>query len=325
VTEPTFSIVVPVHDEEETLRELHHRLTSVLAELDGSAEIIFVDDGSRDRTFDVIVELQQTDDRVKVARFSRNFGHQVAISAGLDLAAGDAVVVMDADLQHPPETIQEFAARWREGYEVVYGVMAERSSEGWLKQATAKWFYRLLGRMSDIDVPEAAGDFRLVDRKVLDAFKTMREQNRYIRGMFSWLGFRQIGVPYVCPPRFAGTSKYTFRKMVRFARDGILSFSNAPLRLMLKVGVVVSALAVASGIAAIIAKLTGHGVPGYASIVVSVSFLGGVQLLVLGVMGEYIARIHDEVRGRPLYVLAEVRGFEPAQVTSAVSAAETVR
>jgi polyisoprenyl-phosphate glycosyltransferase len=325
VTEPTFSIVVPVHDEEETLRELHHRLTSVLAELDGSAEIIFVDDGSRDRTFDVIVELQQTDDRVKVARFSRNFGHQVAISAGLDLAAGDAVVVMDADLQHPPETIQEFAARWREGYEVVYGVMAERSSEGWLKQATAKWFYRLLGRMSDIDVPEAAGDFRLVDRKVLDAFKAMREQNRYIRGMFSWLGFRQIGVPYVCPPRFAGTSKYTFRKMVRFARDGILSFSNAPLRLMLKVGVVVSALAVASGIAAIIAKLTGHGVPGYASIVVSVSFLGGVQLLVLGVMGEYIARIHDEVRGRPLYVLAEVRGFEPAQVTSAVSAAETVR
>ena len=323
--EPTFSIVVPVHNEQEVLPELHHRLSSVLAELDGSAEIVFVDDGSRDRSFEVMLGLRGLDDRVKVARLSRNFGHQVAISAGLDLAAGEAVVVMDADLQHPPETIPELVARWRDGYEVVYGVMVERSSESWLKRTSARWFYKLLAKLSDIDVPAAAGDFRLVDRKALDAFRTMHEQNRYIRGMFSWLGFRQIGVTYACPPRFAGTSKYTFRKMLRFARDGILSFSNAPLRVMLKIGVVVSFLAVASGIAAIVAKITGHGVPGYASIVVLVSFLGGVQLLVLGVIGEYIARIHDEVRGRPLYVLSEVRGFDPEQLSVAVSAADAVR
>ena len=323
--DPTFSIVVPVHNEQEALGELHHRLSSVLSELDGAAEIIFVDDGSRDQSFGLMLELREADDRIKIARLSRNFGHQVAITAGLDLAGGNAVIVMDADLQHPPETIPEFVARWREGYEVVYGVMVERSSESWVKRATARWFYSLLARLSDIEVPQAAGDFRLVDRKVLDAFRTMHEQNRYIRGMFSWLGFRQIGVTYACPPRFAGTSKYTFRKMVRFARDGILSFSNVPLRSMLKVGLVVSFLAVASGVAAIVAKLTGHGVPGYASIVFAVSFLGGVQLLVLGVIGEYIARIHDEVRHRPLYVLSEVRGFDPERIAVALSAADVVR
>lgn len=310
MAEPTYSVVVPVHDEEETLPALHARLSDVLTELAGRSEIILVDDGSRDRSFEVMLALHEQDRRVKLARLSRNFGHQAAISAGLDLASGDAVVVMDADLQHPPEVIPELVARWREGYEVVYGVMSERESETRTKRLAARWFYRLLARLSDIDVPAAAGDFRLVDRKVLDAFKAMREQNRYVRGMFSWLGFRQIGVEYVCPPRFAGSSKYTLRRMVRFARDGILSFSNVPLRLMLKVGFVVSIVAVLSGIAAIVAKLTGHGVPGYASIIVSVSVLGGVQLLVLGVIGEYIARIHDEVRERPLYVFSELRGFE---------------
>jgi dolichol-phosphate mannosyltransferase len=314
VADPTFSFVVPVYNEEENLRELHLRLSSVLAELDGTSEILFVDDGSRDSSFATMLELNAADGRVRIARLSRNFGHQVAISAGLDLARGAAVMVMDADLQHPPELVPEFVARWREGYQVVYGVMVERSSETHLKRATGRWWYRLLGRVSDIEVPAAAGDFRLVDRAVLDAFRTMREQNRYIRGMFSWLGFRQIGVEYVCPPRYAGSSKYTFRKMVRFARDGMLSFSNAPLRAAMKVGFVVSGLAALSAVAAVIAKLFGHGLPGYASIIVAISILGGIQLLVLGVIAEYIARIHDEVRDRPLYVLSELRGFEGADL-----------
>lgn len=323
--DPALSIVIPVHNEEQSLPELHNRLSSVLAEVEGTAEMILVDDGSRDHSFDVMLGLRELDERVKIARLSRNFGHQIAISAGLDLAVGEAVVVMDGDLQHPPEVIPAFVERWREGYDVVYGIMRERSSESWLKRLTARVFYNVLARLSDIDVPPAAGDFRLVDRRVVTAFRTMHEQNRYIRGMFSWLGFRQIGIEYVCPPRFAGASKYTFRKMVRFARDGLLSFSNVPLRLMLKLGIVVSVLAVASAIATIVAKLTGRGVPGFATIVVSVSFLGGVQLLVLGVIGEYIARIHDEVRGRPLYVFADLRGFEPAQIPVGRTALHGVR
>lgn len=325
MSEPMLSIVIPVHNEEQTLPELHNRVSSVLAELDGAAEMILVDDGSRDRSFNVMLGLRELDNRVKIARLSRNFGHQIAISAGLDLAAGEAVIVMDADLQHPPEVIPELVERWRDGYDVVYGVMRERSSESWLKRVTARVFYNVLARLSDIDVPPAAGDFRLVDRKVVAAFRTMHEQNRYIRGMFSWLGFRQIGVDYVCPPRFAGASKYTFRKMVRFARDGLLSFSNVPLRLMLKLGVAVSLLAVASAIATIVAKVSGHGVPGFATIVVSISFLGGVQLLVLGVIGEYIARIHDEVRGRPLYVFADLHGFEPEQLLAERTSLHGVR
>ena len=321
--EPTYSFVIPVNNEEAVLHELHVRLTSVLDGLDGTSEIILVDDGSRDSSFDLMLELHAQDPRVKLAKLSRNFGHQIAISAGLDLAAGDAVMVMDADLQHPPELIPEFVARWREGYEVVYGVMTERASETQTKRVTARLFYRLLARMSDIEVPASAGDFRLVDRKVLEAFRSMREQNRYIRGMFSWLGFKQTGVEYVCPPRFAGTSKYTFRKMVRFARDGILSFSNAPLRLVLKIGFTASALAVLFGVASIVARLLGHGLPGYASIIAAVSFLGGFQLLVLGVIGEYIARIHDEVRDRPLYVLSDLLGFDPSSVRAAAAADST--
>jgi glycosyltransferase involved in cell wall biosynthesis len=325
VAEPSYSFVIPIYNEEDVLPELHKRLSSVLDGLDGDSEIIFVDDGSRDESFIVMLAIRDADPRVKLARLSRNFGHQIAISAGLDLASGDAVMVMDADLQHPPELIPDFVARWREGYEVVYGVMVERESETRTKRITARLFYRLLARLGDIEVPAAAGDFRLVDRKVLDAFRGMREQNRYIRGMFSWLGFRQVGVEYVCPPRFAGVSKYTFRRMIRFARDGLLSFSNAPLRLMLKIGFVVSGLAVLSAVAAIVAKVTGHGVPGYASIVVAVSFLGGIQLLVLGVIGEYIARIHDEVRDRPLYVFSELQGFDPNQVDLGVTSTKALR
>lgn len=308
MAEPTFSFVIPIHDEEESLRELHHRLSSLLDTLDGSAEVILVDDGSRDASYPIMLDLNRLDPRFKVVRLSRNFGHQIAITAGLDLAHGEAVIVMDGDLQHPPEVVPELVARWREGYEVVYGVMEQRP-EGWLKRTTARWYYRLLGRLSEVDVPEAAGDFRLVDRSALDAFLALRERNRYIRGMFSWIGFRQIGVPYRCPPRFAGRSKYTPRRMLRLATDGIISFSDVPLRLALHAGFVIAGLSIAYGISALIVKLAGIAVPGWTSIAVVTSFIGGFQLILIGILGTYVGRIYDEVKERPLYLIRAAHGF----------------
>ena len=314
--DPTFSFVIPVHDEEESLRELHHRLSSLLDTLDASAEVILVDDGSRDASYPIMLDLHRLDQRFKVVRLSRNFGHQVAITAGLDLARGEAVVVMDGDLQHPPEVVPELIAKWREGYEIVYAVMEERA-EAWLKRASARWYYRLLGRMTEVEVPAAAGDFRLVDRTALEAFRALRERNRYIRGMFSWVGFRQTGVPYKAPPRFAGRSKYTPRRMLKLARDGIISFSSVPLHLVLNVGFVVSLLAFVLGVFAVVAKVGGFFVvPGWASIVFIVSFATGIQLVVLGVMGEYVARIYDEVKQRPLYVVRGLHGFEDVELPS---------
>jgi glycosyltransferase involved in cell wall biosynthesis len=316
MSEPTYSFVIPIHDEEESLRELHQRLAALLETLDGPAEVIFVDDGSRDASYPIMVELNRNDPRFKVVSLSRNFGHQLALTAGLDFARGDAVIVMDGDLQHPPEVVPDLVARWREGYEVVFAVMRERT-EGWLKRTTARSYYRILRRMSDVDVPEAAGDFRLVDRGALDAFREMRERNRYVRGMFSWIGFRQIGVPYECPPRFAGKSKYTFGRMLKLGRDGIVSFSNLPLQLVLNLGFAVSAASFIVGIAAIVVKAAGlFVVPGWASIVVIVSFMGGIQLIVLGVIGEYVARVYDEVKHRPLYVVHNLHGFDEADVGS---------
>jgi polyisoprenyl-phosphate glycosyltransferase len=306
---PTYSIVIPVKDEEGNLPELHRRLTSLLESLDGAAEVILVDDGSRDSSYAIMLDLHQFDPRFKIVRLSRNFGHQLAITAGVDLASGDAIIIMDADLQHPPEVIPELIARWREGYDIAYGVMQERT-ESWFKRATARWYYRMLRAITEVDVPEAAGDFRLVDRRALDAFTAMRERNRYVRGMFSWIGYRQIGVPYVCPPRFAGTSKYSLRKMLGLARVGILSFSNVPLKLALRAGFIVSGLSMAFGISAIAARLSGVGVPGWASIAVVTSFLGGFQLVLIGVIAEYVGEIYDEVKRRPLYLVRDALGFE---------------
>jgi polyisoprenyl-phosphate glycosyltransferase len=248
---------------------------------------------------------------VRVLRFSRNFGHQIAITAGLDFASGNAAVVMDADLQDPPELIPELAARWREGYEVVYAVRAKREGETWFKRVTAAWFYRLLRRLSTVAVPLDAGDFRLIDRKALDAFCAMRENNRFVRGMFGWIGFRQGEVTYVRAERYAGRTKYPLRRMLRFATDAIISFSNAPLRIVLNFGFLVSLSSFLLGFAAIVVKLTNvYAVPGWASIVVVSTFLGGVQLVVLGIVGEYIARIYDEAKDRPLYLVMESRGFD---------------
>jgi len=307
---PRLSIVVPLRDEEEMLAALVGRLAAVLDELEGGWEVILVDDGSRDGTYGLAVELHGRDPRFRVLRLSRGFGHQIALSAGLDLARGQAVVTMDGDLQHPPEVIPELVARWEQGDEIVYAVMEERQGESRFKDWTARAFYRLLGRLSDIDVPTAAGDFRLVDRRALDAVRAMRESNRYLRGMFSWVGFRQSGVAYTSPPRAAGRSKYSPTRMARLATDAVIGFSARPLRLGLKLGFAVSVASILFGLSAIVSKLAGvFVVPGWTSIMVLVGVVGGIQLMVLGVIGEYIAHIFDEVKRRPLYVVSRAHGF----------------
>ena len=306
---PVYSIVIPVFNEEGCLPELFDRMQALLDRLDGTAELIFVDDGSSDASYPLLVGMSARDPRCKVLRLSRNFGHQLAITAGVDHAAGDAVIVMDADLQDPPEVALEMVERWREGFHIVYGIRARREGDTRFKRFTAALFYRLFRRLAHTSAPSDAGDFRLVDRKALRAFRAMREHNRYVRGMFAWIGFRQTGVSYVREQRFAGRTKYPLRRMMKFAIDAIISFSNAPLRLALNLGFVVSILSFLAGIAAAIAKLGGaYAVPGWASIIVVVSFLGGVQLIVLGMMGEYLARVYDEVKERPLYVVMEQQG-----------------
>jgi glycosyltransferase involved in cell wall biosynthesis len=308
---PTYSFVIPVLNEEDCLPELVERLRRTMEQLDGSAEVIFVDDGSSDGSYQLIDTTCRDDARFRAIRFSRNFGHQMAITAGLDFASGDAVIVMDADLQDPPEVVFDLVARWRDGCDVVHAVREEREGESAFKRTTASWFYRLLARIGDVNVPGNAGDFRLVDRQALDAFLQMRERNRYVRGMFGWVGFSQCTVTYTRLPRYAGVTKYPLRKMIKFAFDGIVSFSSAPLRLALRVGFLLSALSIAYGLTAIVIKLSGaFEVPGWTSIIFAVTFLGGVQLLTIGVMGEYVSRIHDEVRGRPLYLVRETTGHE---------------
>ena len=307
----TLSVVAPVFNEEKILPELYRRMSAALDSTGESWELILVNDGSRDRTPEIMRELHAADPRVKVLSFSRNFGHQVAITAGTDFARGDAVVVIDADLQDPPEVIPELMARWRDGYEVVYAVRSERRGETWFKEATAKLFYRIIHQVTEIDIPMDTGDFRLMDRKAIDALKSMREKHRFMRGMSVWVGFRQTGVPYVRAERFAGETKYPFKKMLKFALDGITSFSYLPLQLATYVGFVAAGLAVLGIVATVILRLSGsQAFYGQATTLVSVLFLGGVQLISLGIIGEYLGRIYDEVKGRPLYIVREALGFE---------------
>jgi glycosyltransferase involved in cell wall biosynthesis len=303
---PRYSIVVPVYNEAEVLGELFCQLGDLMSRLDGETEVVLVDDGSRDASFELMQRQHERDARYRVLRLSRNFGHQLAITAGLDHADGDAVVIMDADLQDPPEVVLEMTRRWHEGYLVVYGVRDRRAGEGPAKRLTARWFYRLLNRLNDLTMPLDTGDFRLVDRTVLDVVRDMREQHRYLRGMFAWIGFDQAGVQYIRPGRQAGATKFSFRRMLNFAADGLLSFSAAPLRIAMKIGFVISTVSFLAGFAAIVSKLTGvYTTSGWASIAVAMTFLGGVQLTVLGLVGEYIARIYDEVKQRPLYLVRE--------------------
>jgi glycosyltransferase involved in cell wall biosynthesis len=304
---PVYSVVVPARDEALVLPVTVGRLVGLLDRLDGPGEVVFVDDGSGDASFEVMCGAAAADPRFRVVRLSRNFGHQVALTAGLDFACGDAVVAMDADLQDPPEVVLELAAKWREGFDVVYAVRDVRVGETRFKRATAALFYRAFNRISETKVPLDVGDFRLVDRRALDAFAGMRESNRFVRGMFSWVGLRQTGVLYRREARVAGETHYPLRKMLRFAVTGLISFSGAPLRLALRLGFGVSVVAFAYAVWSVVVRFAGfYHVPGWTSLVVVTALLGGIQLIILGVLGEYVADIHVEVKRRPLYVVDEL-------------------
>jgi glycosyltransferase involved in cell wall biosynthesis len=306
----TYSVVAPVFNEQATLPVFYERLTAVMEGLGEPYELILVDDGSRDGSLEVMRELHGRDRRVKVLSFSRNFGHQIAISAGLDAAEGDAVVVIDSDLQDPPEVIPELVRAWREGYEVVYAVRAQRKGETAFKLATAKLFYRLLSRIAAVEIPHDTGDFRLMDRRAAHALRRLREHHRFMRGLSSWIGFRQIGVPYVRQERHAGKTNYPFRKMLKLAIDATTSFSYVPLQLATTLGFIVAGLSVLGIVLAIALRLANRTVAGQATTLVAVLFLGGLQLIFLGIIGEYLGRIYDEVKGRPLYLIKDALGFE---------------
>lgn len=297
------SIVAPMLDEEGTARVFCDRVRSALDGLPW--ELVIVDDGSSDGTPQILAELARDDERVKVVTLSRNFGHQTAITAGLDHAAGDVVVMIDADLQDPPELIPTMVEHWRAGSEVVYAMRTDRSGESRFKLATASWFYRIMSKVSDVPLAQNSGDFRLLDRRALDALLAMRERNRYLRGMTSWVGFTQTAVPYHRDARHSGTTKYPLRKMIRFALDAITSFSRAPLQIATVAGFVFAVLAFLAIPVAIVFRIFGAFVPGVTTTVVAVLLLGGIQLMAIGMIGEYVGRIYDEVKRRPLYVVRD--------------------
>jgi polyisoprenyl-phosphate glycosyltransferase len=304
-----YSIIIPIFNEQKTIPELHDRLVKAAASFDCPYEVIFIDDGSRDESFATLKSIHERDPRFKVVRLSRNFGHQVAISAGLDMASGDAVILMDGDLQDPPELFPELVARWKEGFDVVYTVKRSRQ-EHRLKRAAFTAFYRLLHALSAIKIPMDAGNFSLMDKKVVAVFREMPERNRYISGMRAWAGFRQTGVIFDREPRFAGEPQMSLRRLVELALDGIFSFSNVPLRLAVYVGLLVALASFAGGLYVIYAKLfTDKAILGWSSTILSVLFVGGMILLTLGVIGEYISRIYEEVKNRPLYVIRDKIGL----------------
>lgn len=306
------SIVVPCYNEEEVIGATIKRLTVVCERLQGlDTELIFIDDGSRDRTRELLRDFAAQDARMKVICFARNFGHQLAVTAGMDAAKGDAVVLIDADLQDPPEVIEQMVAKWREGFEVVYGTRTERAGESAFKRSTARCFYRLLNQLSDVPIPLDTGDFRLISRKVADTLRAMPERDRFVRGMVSWAGFRQTALAYKREARYAGASKYPLRKMVRFAVDGILSFSTKPLRMSVTLGMICALLALLGiGYALFLRLFTNIWVEGWTALMIAVLLIGGVQLMSVGILGEYIGRIYNEMKNRPLYVVDEYLGFD---------------
>jgi polyisoprenyl-phosphate glycosyltransferase len=319
MSEPLLSVVVPCYNEDEGLRETHRRLSGMLSRLEGyEYEIVYVDDGSSDHTPDVLRDLQRGDHHVRVVHLARNFGHQFAVTAGLAHTSGAAVVIMDADLQDPPEVVPEMLERWRDGYEVVYGVRVDREGETRFKLVTARLFYRLIRWMSDTDIPLDTGDFRLLDRRVVDAVVAMPERDRFLRGMVSWVGFRQIGVPYRRAARFAGTTKYPIAKMVRFAVDGLLSFSVKPLRLSTYLGFLSAGLGMGVILYALAVRLlTRDWVTGWTALIIAILFFGGAQLISLGIIGEYVGRLYGESKRRPLFLVRERLGFGNNQLSLA--------
>jgi glycosyltransferase involved in cell wall biosynthesis len=305
------SVVVPCYNEEAVIGVTHPRLNAAMAALHVSYEIIYINDGSRDRTLSLLKGIQQTDAHVRVVSFSRNFGHQIAVTAGIDHAKGDAIVIIDADLQDPPELIGEMISKWREGFDVVYGRRASREGESGFKLFTARYFYRLLNRLSDTPIPLDTGDFRLIDRAVADAMRAMPEHDRFLRGMVAWLGFRQYALEYKRDARVAGETKYPLRKMIRFAADGILSFSVSPLRVSLWLGLLIAAITACGIVYELAMALFAHrGVDGWTSLVLIILMMSGVQLTMLGFVGEYVGRIYREGKRRPLYLVRERYGFK---------------
>lgn len=314
---PALSLIIPVYNEEAILVELDRRLKGFLREMDETWEVVFVDDGSQDRTAAMLNELAEAEPRYKVISFSRNFGHQVAITAGMDRAEGDAVVIMDADLQDPPQVVAEMIQKWREGYDVVYGQRSVRHGESIFKRWTAAAFYRLLRMLLPIEIPLDTGDFRLMSRRVVLSMRALREQHRFVRAMVSWVGFKQTAVQYERPERFAGETKYPLRKMMRFAIDGITSFSIVPLRLATWLGLFSGVVAIAISGWALYAAIAGRTVPGWATIMIVVALAASAQLIMTGILGEYVGRIYEEVKRRPLYVVADTVNLPPSDASSA--------
>lgn len=311
---PKYSLIVPVYNEEETLLELYRRVRAVIDRLDGPVELVLVDDGSQDNSLRMIQHLHQQDQRICYLSFARNFGHQIAVTAGLSFARGEVVVVLDADLQDPPELIPDLVEKWRQGYQVVYAQRVQRHRETWFKRFSAYVFYRILKNLADVDIPTDTGDFCLMDRQVVDVLNAMPERNRYIRGLRAWVGFRQMAVQFERDPRFAGTVKYTFRKTLRLGVNGLIAFSRVPLQLATYLGLF------AAGVALVMVGVVMYWrlfqsesrLIGFATITVAVLFLGAVQLICIGILGEYVGRIYEEVKGRPLYTLKQVAGFTQA-------------
>jgi dolichol-phosphate mannosyltransferase len=309
-----YSIIIPIFNEEKSLPELHARLSASLSVLDSPCEVILIDDGSRDRSFELMKQIQSQDSRFKILRLSRNFGHQIAISAAINYAKGEAVILMDGDLQDPPELLAQLIAKWHEGFQVVYTVKISRR-ENPLKRLAFKSFYRVLHALSSIEIPMDAGNFSLIDRKVVEVMRQMPERHRYVSGLRAWVGFKQTGIEYDRGARFAGEPQMSLRRLFALAFDGIFSFSNVPLRTASYVGVIAALISFAGGLYVLYEKLfTNKAILGWASTITTITFLGGLILMTLGVIGEYIGRIYDEVKQRPLYVISEMVGFDNVAV-----------
>lgn len=303
---PKYSIIAPIYNEADNIPILYKRIQEVMDQTRETWELIMVDDGSQDGSTDLIRDLSMNDSRIRPVIFARNFGHQIAVTAGLDYSRGDAVVVIDADLQDPPEVILDMIQQWQDGYEVVYAIRSEREGETWFKELTASIFYRLIYRITDVDIPLDTGDFRLLDRKVVSVMGQMRERHRFLRGMSVWVGFKQTGVTYKRAARLAGETKYPFRKMLKFATDAITSFSYFPLQMAMYLGFISAGISILAIPVVVIMRASGsQAFFGQASTLISVLFLGGVQLVSLGILGEYIGRLYDEAKGRPLYIVSE--------------------
>ena len=309
---PKYSLIIPIYNEEETIPELYRRVSDVMDSLDDSVELILINDGSRDRSLNLMRELQERDARVCYISFARNFGHQAAVTAGLNFARGQVIVVLDADLQDPPELIPKMIESWQAGYHVVYAQRTKRKKESWFKRLTAYVFYRLLRQLADVDIPADTGDFCLMDRQVVDVLNSMPERNRYIRGLRAWIGFRQTAVKFERDPRFAGEVKYTFKKSLALAINSLVSFSKIPLRISTYLGLFSALIALFMALLVLYWRLQQPDSPvtGLATILIAVFFLGSVQLIGIGILGEYIGRIYEEVKGRPAYTIAEIAGLE---------------